>query len=70
MAKVPAEVIASFNSTTKTMHKSIRPKLAVLWKEWVAKNFETLRQISAVSASKAPAIAAADNEELADALGR
>ena len=28
LAKVPADVIAAFNSTTKAMHESIRPKLA------------------------------------------
>ncbi len=60
LAKVPADVIASFNSTTKTMHESIRPTLAVLWKAWTAKNYESLSQISAASASEAPAIAAAD----------
>mmetsp|Transcript_21405 Transcript_21405/g.44963 ORF Transcript_21405/g.44963 Transcript_21405/m.44963 type:complete len:92 (+) Transcript_21405:397-672(+) len=69
LAKVPADVIASFNSTTKTLHESLRPKLAELWKAWAAKNFESLRQISAASASEAPAIAAADNEDLADAFG-
>ena len=69
MAKVPADVIASFNTTTKTMHEAIRPKLAELWKAWAAKNFESLRQISAASAGEARAIAAIDNEELADALG-
>ncbi len=62
LAKVPADVIASFNSTTKTMHESIRPKLAVLWKAWAVKNYESLSQTSAASASEAPAIAAADDE--------
>ena len=69
LAKVPADVIAAFNSTTKAMHESIRPKLAEQWKAWAAKNFETLSQISAASAVEASALAAVDNEELADAMG-
>ena len=51
------------------MHEAIRPKLAEQWKAWAAKNYETLKEISAASASYAPAMAAADNEELADILG-
>ena len=51
----------------KTVHESIRPKLAEQWKAWAAKNYETLKEISA--ASDAPAVAAADNaEELAEIL--
>ena len=69
LAKVPADVIASFNSTTKTVHETIRPKLAEQWKAWAAKNAENLRQISAASAGEACATAAIDNEELADILG-
>ena len=68
LAKVPADIIASFNNTTKTAHETVRPKLAEQWKAWAAKNLESLRQSSAASASEAPAIAAADNEELADLL--
>ncbi len=41
LAKVPADVLASFNNTTETMHESIRPKLVVLWKAWAAKNYES-----------------------------
>ncbi len=68
LAKVLADVIDSFNSTTKAMHESIRPKLAVLWKAWATQNYESLSKMSAASASEAPAIAAADTEVLADAL--
>ena len=69
MAKDLADAIASFNSTAKTVHEAIRPKLPEPWKAWAAKNHESLKQISAVSASDASAKAAADSEELADALG-
>ena len=67
LTKVPAEVI---NSTAKTVHEAIRPKLAEQWKAWAAKNHEILKQISDASASDAPAMAAADNEMLADIFGR
>ena len=69
LAKVPADEIASFNSTAKKVHEAIRPKLAEQLKAWAAKNYETLKEISTASASDAPAMAAADNEELADILG-
>ena len=67
LAKVPADIIASFNNTSKIVHEAIRPKLAEQWKAWAAKNYETLKEISA--ASDAPAVAAADiAEELAEIL--
>ncbi len=31
MAKVPADIIAAFNSTTQTLIEDLRPKLADLW---------------------------------------
>ena len=42
LAKVPADVIASFTSTAKTVHGAIRPKLAEQWKAWAAKNIASM----------------------------
>ena len=39
LAKVPADIIASFNNTSKIVHEAIRPKLAEQWKAWAAKNY-------------------------------
>ncbi len=68
VAKVPAEVIATFNSTTQAVHEQMRPRLAVLWKAWAAKNHESLRMTAAAAIIDAPAASADANEELADLL--
>ncbi len=69
VAKVPAEIITTFNSTTQAVHEQMRPRLAVAWKEWAAKNQDSLKMTAAASMNDAPAVAADPNDELADLLG-
>ena len=67
--KVPAEIITAFNKSTQSIHETMRPKLADIWKAWAAKNCESLKLMAtaADTASAAAADVEAD-EELADAL--
>ena len=67
--KVPAEIITAFNKSTQSIHETMRPKLAVIWKAWAAKNCESLKLMAAAAdtASAAAANVEAD-EELADLL--
>ena len=41
--KVPAETIGNFNTATQKIHETMRPKLADMWKEWAAKNSDSLK---------------------------
>ena len=65
--KVPAETIGNFNKTTQLMHENMRPKLAGMWKEWVAKNCESLKLMESVAPAGAGDVD--DDDELANALG-
>ena len=71
LEKVPAEIITAFNKSTQSIHETMRPKLAVIWKAWAAKNCESLK-LMAVAAAASESSAAATNveadEELADVL--
>jgi hypothetical protein len=49
VAKVPAEVIATFNSTTQAVHEQMRPRLKFLWKALAAKNHDSLKMMAAAS---------------------
>ena len=65
--KVPAETIGNFNTATQKIHETMRPKLADMWKEWAAKNSDSLK-----SMVTAPPESAGDdyfNDEFADIVG-
>ena len=65
--KVPAETIGNFNTATQKVHENMRPKLAGLWKEWAAKNSESLKMMV-----PAPPASAGDDyfhDEFADMMG-
>jgi hypothetical protein len=65
--KVPAETIGNFNTATQKVHETMRPKLAGMWKEWAAKNSDSLK-----SMVTAPPESAGDdyfNDEFADIVG-
>ncbi len=47
----------------------MRPRLAVAWMAWAAKNQDSLKMTAAASMSDAPAVAADPNDESADLLG-
>ena len=64
--KVPAEIISNFNSATQTIHEKMRPKLADMWKEWAAKNSDSLKLM--VPAAPAGAGDVDVDDELADIL--
>ncbi len=65
--KVPAETISNFNSATQTNHEKMRPKLADMWKEWAARNSESLKLM--VPAAPVGAGFVDVDDELADVLG-
>ena len=65
--KVPAETIAAFNKSTQSIHETMRPKLAGIWKEWAAKNSESLKLM--VPAAPAGAGDVDVDDEVADVLG-
>ena len=66
--KVPAEIIAVFNNSTQTIHENARPKLAVIWKAWAAKNSDRLKSMEEAPAVPAEEFKIAADEELADTL--
>ena len=67
--KVPAEIITAFNKSTQSIHETMRPKLAVIWKAWAAKNCESLKLMAAAAAASSAAAANVEaDEELADVL--
>ena len=68
VAKVLAEVTATFSTTTQKLHQNIRPKLAEQWKAWAAKNIASMRLTATTSAPTNPAVAAAADEYLANDL--
>ena len=65
--KVPAETIGNFNTATQKVHETMRPKLAGMWKEWAAKNSDSLK----LMVPAPPACAGDDyfNDEFADIVG-
>ena len=69
LEKVPAEIITAFNKSTQSIHETMRPKLAVIWKAWAAKNCESLKLMAAAAAASSAAAANVEaDEELADLL--
>ena len=64
--KVPAETIGNFNTVTLKVHEGMRPKLAGLWKEWAAKNSDSLKMM--LPAAPAGAGDVDVDDELADIL--
>ncbi len=65
--KVPAETIGNFNTASQKIHETMRPKLAGIWKEWAAKNSESLKLL--VPAAPAGAGDVDVDDEVADVLG-
>jgi hypothetical protein len=65
--KVPAETIGNFNTVTLKVHEGMRPKLAGLWKEWAAKNSDSLKTMAPAASAGAGDLDFVD--ELAEIFG-
>ena len=67
--KVPAETIGNFNTATQKIHETMRSELAGIWKEWAAKNSDSLKlMVPAAPGGPAGAGDVDVDDELADIL--